>query len=85
MKYLQNEARKQTSVKEVTLQFSMIFHIRQKIKREFSSHTPFNEWLKHFTTLEACRLDSQWHTFPKWAINIWTNVPKLEEHFKIFF
>jgi hypothetical protein len=26
MKYLQNEARKQKSVKEVTLQFSMIFH-----------------------------------------------------------
>jgi hypothetical protein len=30
MKYLQNEARKQTSVKEVTLQFSMIFQIRLK-------------------------------------------------------
>ena len=31
MKYLQNEARKQKSVKEVTLQFSMIFQIRLKI------------------------------------------------------
>jgi hypothetical protein len=32
------------------------------------------EWLKHFTTLEACKLDSQWYTFPKWATNIWANV-----------
>jgi hypothetical protein len=24
------------------------------------------EWLKHFTELEACRLDSQWRMFPKW-------------------
>ena len=31
MKYLQNEARKQKSVKEVTLQFSMIFQTRLKI------------------------------------------------------
>jgi hypothetical protein len=39
MKYLQNEARKQKSVKEVTLQFSMIFQIRLKNKkRQFSSH-----------------------------------------------
>ena len=30
MKYLQNEARKQKSVKEVTPQFSMIFQIRLK-------------------------------------------------------
>jgi hypothetical protein len=30
MKYLQNEARKQKSVKEVALQFSMIFQIRLK-------------------------------------------------------
>ena len=30
MKYLQNEAIKQKSIKEVTLQFSIIFHIRQK-------------------------------------------------------
>ena len=30
MKYLQNEARKQKSIKEVTLQFSMIFQIRLK-------------------------------------------------------
>ena len=30
MKYLQNEARKQKSIKEVTLQFSMIFRIRLK-------------------------------------------------------
>jgi hypothetical protein len=30
MKYLQNEARKQKSVKEVTLQLSMIFQIRLK-------------------------------------------------------
>jgi hypothetical protein len=30
MKYLQNEARKQKSVKEVTLQFSMIFPVRLK-------------------------------------------------------
>jgi hypothetical protein len=30
MKYRQNEARKQKSVKELTLQFSMIFQIRQK-------------------------------------------------------
>jgi hypothetical protein len=30
MKYLQNEARKQKSVKEVTLQFSMIFQFRLK-------------------------------------------------------
>jgi hypothetical protein len=28
------------------------------------------EWLKHFTKLEACRVDSQWRTFPKWATNI---------------
>jgi hypothetical protein len=32
------------------------------------------EWLKHFTTLEACRLDSQWHTFSKWATNIRANL-----------
>jgi hypothetical protein len=37
------------------------------------------EWVKHFTTLEACRLDSQWHTFPKWPTNIWANVRELEE------
>ena len=30
MKYLQNETRKQKSIKEVTLQFSMIFQIRLK-------------------------------------------------------
>jgi hypothetical protein len=30
MKYLQNEARKQKTIKEVTLQFSMIFHIKLK-------------------------------------------------------
>jgi hypothetical protein len=30
MKYLQNEARKQKSAKEVTLQFSMIFQIKLK-------------------------------------------------------
>ena len=34
---------------------------------------------KNFTTLEACRPDSQWHTFPKWATNICrANVRKLE-------
>jgi hypothetical protein len=39
------------------------------------------EWLwKNFTTLEACRMDSQWHTFSKWATNIWENVGKLVEH-----
>jgi hypothetical protein len=37
------------------------------------------EWLKHFTTLQACRLDSQWHTFPKWATNVWENVRKLDK------
>jgi hypothetical protein len=37
------------------------------------------EWVKHFTTLEACRLDSQCHTFPKWPTNIWANVRELEE------
>jgi hypothetical protein len=30
MKYLQNEARKQKTIKEVTLQFSMIFQIKLK-------------------------------------------------------
>jgi hypothetical protein len=38
------------------------------------------EWLKHFTELQACRLDSQWRMFPKWATNIWANVRKLERH-----
>ena len=44
MKYLQNEARKQKSVKEVTLQFSVIFQIRLKITTSLSSHIcmPFN-------------------------------------------
>jgi hypothetical protein len=35
MKYLQNEARKQKSVKGVTLQFSIIFQIRLKITPSF--------------------------------------------------
>jgi hypothetical protein len=38
------------------------------------------EWLKHFTELEVCRLNSQCHTFPKWAASICANVRKLEEH-----
>jgi hypothetical protein len=44
MWYLQNEARKQISVKEVTLQFSMIFQIRQENNTidQFFSHMPFN-------------------------------------------
>jgi hypothetical protein len=41
MKYLQNEARKQKPVKEVTLQFSMIFQIRLNITTSFLSHMPF--------------------------------------------
>jgi hypothetical protein len=38
------------------------------------------EWLKHFTELEVCRLDTQCHTFPKWVTSISTNVQKLEPH-----
>jgi hypothetical protein len=36
------------------------------------------EWLKHFSKLEVCKLNSQCHTFPKWATSIWANVRKLE-------
>jgi hypothetical protein len=43
MKYLQNETRKQKSVKEVTLQFSMIFQIRLKnINVNFRVICPLN-------------------------------------------
>jgi hypothetical protein len=42
MKYLQNEATKQKSVKEVTLQFSMIFQIRLKNNVNFRVNMPFN-------------------------------------------
>jgi hypothetical protein len=42
-KYLQNEARKQKSIKEVTLQFSMIFQIRLKNNTvNFRVIRPFN-------------------------------------------
>jgi hypothetical protein len=42
MKYLQNEARKQKSITEVSLQFSMIFQIRLKNNNVnlTSSHMP---------------------------------------------
>jgi hypothetical protein len=45
MKYLQNEAKKQKSVKEVTVQFSMIFQIRLKNNTiNFQVICPFNNF-----------------------------------------
>jgi hypothetical protein len=55
MKYLQNEARKQKSDKEVTLQFSMIFQIRQKNNTvNFRVICPLN------------RISQNGQTFPRW-------------------
>jgi hypothetical protein len=61
MKYLQNEARKQKSIKEVTLQFSMIFQIRLKnnivnflvicMPFKYSRLANSQLWNRHFSSI----------------------------------
>jgi hypothetical protein len=54
---------------------------KDQLEGTFHSHFCIEiEWLKQFTELEVCRLDTQCHTFPNWVTNISTNVQKLEPH-----
>jgi hypothetical protein len=41
------------------------------------------ERLKHFIELEVFRLNSQCHTFPKWATSVWANVRKFAEQLNL--
>jgi hypothetical protein len=62
MKYLRNEARKQKSVKEVTLQFSIIFQIRLKITPSIFESYAFNLTIDYFVFIKIVQIFIQTFT-----------------------
>jgi hypothetical protein len=74
IKYLQNEARKQKSVKEVTLQFSMIFQIRLKNNTvNFRVICPLNiNLVPRFSIFAPTSLELRpWYRLVTWPVIFW--------------
>jgi hypothetical protein len=75
MKYLQNEARKQKSIKEVTLQFSIIFQIRLKNNNvNFRVVCPLNtKCFKHASYNEFASPYFFMYIISSYIVQFWTN------------